>query len=81
VSPRVPPVRPQSKAGTDVNVFSSVLTQAVTAGRFELTKDRRGASLGRFVYGKSYRYLARGNAAIDPVELKLSGETYENGPS
>jgi serine/threonine-protein kinase HipA len=51
-------------------------TEAVTAGRFELTKDRSGNALGRFVYGKSY--LARGNAvAIDPVELKLSGETYE----
>ena len=51
-------------------------TEAVTAGRFELTKDRSGNALGRFVYGKSY--LARRNAvAIDPVELKLSGETYE----
>jgi serine/threonine-protein kinase HipA len=51
-------------------------TEAVTAGRFALTKDRRGTALGRFVYGRSY--LARGDAvAIDPVELKLSGETYE----
>jgi serine/threonine-protein kinase HipA len=51
-------------------------TEAVTAGRFELTKDRSGNALGRFVYGKSY--LARGNAvAIDPFELKLSEETYE----
>jgi serine/threonine-protein kinase HipA len=51
-------------------------TQAVTAGRFELTKDRRGNALGRFVYGKSY--LARDNAiAIDPIELKLSVDTYE----
>jgi serine/threonine-protein kinase HipA len=51
-------------------------TEAVTAGRFELTKDRSGNTLGRFVYGKSY--LARGNAvAIDPVELKLAGGTYE----
>ncbi len=51
-------------------------TDSVAAGRFELTKDRRGNALGRFVYGKSY--LARGNAvAIDPVELKLSGQTYE----
>lgn len=51
-------------------------TEAVTAGRFELTKDRRGNALGRFVYGKSY--LARGNAvAIDPIELKLSSDTYE----
>jgi serine/threonine-protein kinase HipA len=51
-------------------------TDAVVAGRFELTKDRSGNALGRFVYGKSY--LARDNAvAIDPVELKLSDETYE----
>jgi serine/threonine-protein kinase HipA len=51
-------------------------TESVTAGRFELTTDRRGNALGRFVYGKSY--LARGNAvAIDPVELKLAEGTYE----
>lgn len=51
-------------------------TDAVTAGRFALSKDRRGTALGRFVYGKSY--LARDNAvAVDPVELKLSGTTYE----
>lgn len=50
--------------------------QAVTAGRFVLTADRRGLALGRFVYGKSY--LARQDAiAIDPFELKLSDETYE----
>ncbi|MGT2437427.1 type II toxin-antitoxin system HipA family toxin [Bradyrhizobium betae] len=51
-------------------------TESVTAGRFELSKDRRGNALGRFVYGKSY--LARDTAvAIDPLELKLSGEIYE----
>jgi serine/threonine-protein kinase HipA len=51
-------------------------TQAVTAGRFVLTKDRRGGVQGRFAYGK--HYLARSNAvAIDPFELKLSDETYE----
>jgi serine/threonine-protein kinase HipA len=51
-------------------------TQAVTAGRFELTQDRRGIALGRFMYGRSY--LARNDAvAIDPVELKLSSGTYE----
>ena len=47
-------------------------TRAVTAGRFELTKDRRGIARGRFVYGRSY--LARKDAvAIDPFELKLIG--------
>lgn len=51
-------------------------TNAVLAGRFVLTKNREGAALGRFVYGKSY--LARQDAVeIDPVELKLSTETYE----
>jgi serine/threonine-protein kinase HipA len=51
-------------------------TESVTVGRFELTKDRRGNGLGRFVYGKSY--LTRADVvAIDPVELKLSGDTYE----
>jgi len=51
-------------------------TEAVTAGRFVLTKNRDGTPLGKFVYGKSY--LARSDAVeIDPVELKLSDETYE----
>lgn len=51
-------------------------TQAVTAGRFQLTSDRRGNALGRFVYGKSY--LARpGAVPIDPVELKLVPKVYE----
>jgi serine/threonine-protein kinase HipA len=51
-------------------------TEFITAGRFDLTTDRRDAALGRFVYGKSY--LARSDAvAIDPVELKLSEGTYE----
>ena len=49
---------------------------AVTAGKFELTADRRGTPLGRFVYGKSY--LARKDAVpIDPVELKLAPRVYE----
>ncbi|HWO35216.1 MAG TPA: hypothetical protein VNO32_41010, partial [Candidatus Acidoferrum sp.] len=51
-------------------------TEPVTAGRFVLTKSRDDQPLGRFVYGKSY--LARNDAVeIDPVELKLSDETYE----
>jgi len=51
-------------------------TEAVTAGRFVLTESRDGTPLGKFVYGKSY--LARDDAVeIDPVELKLSNETYE----
>ncbi|MBX9690862.1 MAG: HipA domain-containing protein [Cyanobacteria bacterium] len=52
-------------------------TKSVTAGRFVLTKDRRGNSVGRFVYGKSY--LARPEAIeIDPVDLRLGEDTYSN---
>ncbi|MCX7342431.1 MAG: HipA domain-containing protein [Hyphomicrobiales bacterium] len=52
-------------------------TAPVTAGRFQLTADRMGTPVGRFVYGRSY--LDRGEAVeIDPVELKLArGTTYE----
>ena len=51
-------------------------TEFVTAGKFELTTDRRGNPTGKFVYGRSY--LARDNAVpIDPLELKLSTKTYE----
>jgi serine/threonine-protein kinase HipA len=67
-----------SKINTECFVYITLPneTESVLAGRFELTKDRRGNALGRFVYGKSY--LARSNAvAIDPLELKLSGHTYE----
>ncbi len=67
-----------SKAVTECFVYITLPgeNESVTAGRFELTKDRRGNALGRFIYGKSY--LARGNAvALDPVELKLSAATYE----
>ncbi|MCY3820333.1 MAG: type II toxin-antitoxin system HipA family toxin [Gammaproteobacteria bacterium] len=52
-------------------------TDFVTAGRFSLEKDRQGAPVGRFVYGRNY--LAREDAVpIDPFELKLDGRTYEN---
>lgn len=66
-----------SKGNADCFVYITLPgeTKSVTAGRFELS-SRRGAALGRFVYGKSY--LARANAvAIDPVELKLGEGTYE----
>jgi serine/threonine-protein kinase HipA len=67
-----------SKPNTECYVYITLPgeTESVTAGRFELTKGRRGDAVGRFVYGKSY--LARADAvAIDPIELKLSGNTYE----
>ena len=51
-------------------------TKAITAGRYEVTNDRAGLALGRFVYGRTY--LARTDAVeIDPVELKLASRLYE----
>ncbi len=51
-------------------------TSAVTAGRYEFTINKNGVPLGRFVYGK--KYLARTDKVeFDPVELKLSENTYE----
>ena len=52
------------------------MTDAVTAGRFEIKPDRRGNPRGRFVYGRTY--LERPDAVpIDPVELKLTARLYE----
>lgn len=52
-------------------------TESVTAGRFVLTKDRRGNSVGRFVYGNSYR--AKTDAVeIDPIDLRLGEGSYQN---
>jgi len=51
-------------------------TVPVTAGRFELTTDAQGVSVGRFVYGR--RYLARSEAVpIDPIELKLEERVFQ----
>ncbi len=51
-------------------------TDPITAGRFELSTNRSGIPLGRFVYGK--RYLENpGAVEFDPVELKLAERTYE----
>ncbi len=51
-------------------------TEPATAARFELTTDRSGIPLGRFVYGRSY--LERADAVpLDPVELMLSPRVYE----
>jgi serine/threonine-protein kinase HipA len=50
--------------------------RAVTAGRFVLTQNVRGDALGQFVYRA--RYLEDPRAVeIDPIELKLSRQTYE----
>ncbi len=67
-----------SKEATECYVYITLPgeTESVTAGRFVLTQDRLGNQLGRFVYGASY--LSRNNAVeIDPIELKLSGDTYK----
>ena len=51
-------------------------TEAVTAGKYEITTDRHGSPLGRFVYGRSY--LNREDAVpLDPIELKLGTRVYE----
>lgn len=51
-------------------------TQAVTAGRFTLTIDRRGTPVGRFAYGR--HYLERPDCVeFDPVELRLAKRVYE----
>jgi serine/threonine-protein kinase HipA len=48
----------------------------VTAGKFQLSSDRHGTPIGRFVYGRTY--LERANAvAIDPVELTLGKGTFQ----
>jgi serine/threonine-protein kinase HipA len=50
-------------------------TSPVTAGKFALEQTDSGTPLGRFIYGQSY--LKNPEAVpIDPVELKLSSETY-----
>jgi serine/threonine-protein kinase HipA len=67
----------ESKSECFVYITLPRETHSVTAGRFELTKDRRGNSIGRFVYGKTY--LSRKDAVeIDPIDLKLGGATYQN---
>ena len=50
-------------------------TEFVTAGRFRWTEDGSG-TVGRFVYGRSYRERADA-VELDPVELRLSSEVYE----
>jgi serine/threonine-protein kinase HipA len=50
--------------------------EVVTCGRFQHQTLPRGAGVGRFVYGRSYR--ARPDAvALDPIHLPLSPRTYQ----
>lgn len=67
-----------SKTARDCFVYLTLPgeTESITAGKFVLDSVKDGSPIGRFVYGR--RYLARPNAvSIDPIELVLSGETYE----
>ena len=51
-------------------------TEFVTAGRFEVSVNPDGDSVGRFFYGR--RYLERSDAVeLDPVELHLRRGPYE----
>jgi serine/threonine-protein kinase HipA len=51
-------------------------TEFVTAGRFRQQETREGASVGQFIYGRSYR--ERANAVeIDPAELRLRPGPFE----
>ncbi len=67
-----------SKRPTECFVYITLpgAREAVTAGRFVLRQTPGGDSVGGFVYGRSY-LENRDAVEIDPVELKLSRDTYE----
>lgn len=50
--------------------------EVVTCGRFQHQALPRGAGVGRFVYGRTYR-SRRDAVPLDPVHLPLSARTYE----
>lgn len=57
-------------------------THFITAGRFVLDTTRRGDPLGRFIYGRRYGYGRRYRdnpdaVPLDPIELKITAQTYE----
>jgi serine/threonine-protein kinase HipA len=67
-----------SKRPTECFVYITLpgAREAITAGKFVLSETPIGDPIGQFVYGRSY--LANRDAVeIDPVELKLSDQTYE----
>jgi serine/threonine-protein kinase HipA len=67
-----------SKRPTECFVYITLpgARSAITAGKFALEQTPAGDPIGRFVYGRSY--LANPDAVeIDPIELKLSNQTYE----
>lgn len=51
-------------------------TEFVTAARFRVSAEPAGADVGTFVYGRKYRERADA-VELDPVELRLSSQTYE----
>jgi len=67
-----------SEPGGECYVYITLpgATEAVTAGRFTLTIDRRGTPVGRFVYGRRYRERPD-CVELDPVELRLAKTVYE----
>ncbi len=67
-----------SKRPTECFVYITLpgAREAITAGKFVLSETPTGDPIGQFVYGRSY--LANRDAVeIDPVELKLSDQTYD----
>jgi len=51
-------------------------TEFVTAGRFQISQISQGGSVGKFIYGRTYR--ERENAVeLDPVELRLQTGEFE----
>jgi serine/threonine-protein kinase HipA len=50
--------------------------EVVTCGKFVLDVRPRGATVGRFVYGRRYR-MRPDAVSLDPVSLPLSDRTYE----
>lgn len=67
-----------SERATECYVYITLpgATEAVTAARFTLRIDRRGISIGRFLYGR--HYLGRPDCVeLDPVELRLARRVCE----
>jgi len=67
-----------SKRPTECFVYITLpgAREAITAGKFVLSETPTGDPIGQFVYGRSY-LANRGAVEIDPVELKLSDQTYD----
>jgi serine/threonine-protein kinase HipA len=67
-----------SKRPTECFVYITLpgTREAITAGKFVLSETPTGDPIGQFVYGRSY-LANRGAVEIDPVELKLSDQTYD----